>query len=220
MNSIQLLGYYGGDMTHCLSAWQSTNIDLDIELPNEVKDRIKVLYEATVLRKKKSPQELLAMLAENNHHTPFEKSVLHFQVRSDIATHIHFIKHRIASINSESSRYKELDDKYYIPNDWNEEWSKKLDDFTKLSTELYHSALESLSPILGRKRAKESARYFLTYNKQIDFDFMINFRSFVNFQHLRNSNHAQKEIHELAQQALNLVKQLPDFQYTIKAFNL
>ena len=49
------------------------------------------------------------MLASEGHHTPFEKSSLHFLVTVDQATHIHLLKHRIGvAINGESARYKEL----------------------------------------------------------------------------------------------------------------
>src|SRR5438876_4874238 len=103
-NSVELLGWYGGDESHALSAWTSTERDLTEEKINRI------------------PQ-LLKFLAENKHHTPFEKSMLHFLVKCDIATHIHFIKHRIGvSVNAESARYKELtDDSFYIPHDWPEE---------------------------------------------------------------------------------------------------
>lgn len=243
-NKVVLLGTYGGDESHCLSAWQSTNVELGLELPHEVQDRISALYQETVVLKKKSPLELLKMLAEHGHHTPFEKSCLHFQITGDIASHIHCLKHRIAtSINGESARYKELLDKWYIPGDWKEapvdqevawvgehiellgtntgdNWASLLEDYTKLGHHLYHKANESLSPKLGRKRAKESSRYFLTYNKQLDFDIMFNFRSFQNFYGLRGSGHAQVEIDEIANKMLGLVQELPQFSMTLGAFGL
>jgi len=236
-NSVTLIGYYGGDETHSLSAWQSTNVELDIELSEDIRERIHQLFEATVIHKKKSPQELLKMLAEHNHHTPFEKSCIHFQIRGDISSHIHAIKHRIGiSVNSESARYKELEDKWYLPEDWNIEvedktllylpedstWKKLLNIHTKQSHKLYHKAVEELTPKLGRTRAKESARYFLNYNKQLDFDIMFNFRSFAHFQELRNSPHAQLEIREIAQMMLDQVQSIPDnpFKYTLEAFNM
>ena len=233
-NKVVLLGTYGGDETHCLSAWQSTNVELGVELPHNVERRIHVLFEETVVKKKKPPQELLTMLAQHGHHTPFEKSALHFQVTGDIASHIHCLKHRVAtSINSESARYKKLANKHYLPEDFRGipvqdiglgkgayDWYEVLDNFAQESEKLYETAARELTPILGRKRAKESARFFLTYNKQLDFDIMFNFRSFANFYGLRGTPHAQVEIQNIADQMLALIKELPQFTMSLEAFGL
>jgi len=204
-NTVELLGYYGTDLVHAQSAWTSTSRDLS----NEKLERVGAL---------------LNMLASEGHHTPFEKSSLHFLVTVDQATHIHLLKHRIGvSINGESARYKELkEDKYYIPEDWDETLQQDLIDFTEEANEYYHKFLEILTPKIGRKRAKESARFFKTFNSQITMDIMFNWRSFAHFLKLRNSEHAQKEVRELAQQMLKLVKEIPGnpFEKTIKAFNL
>ena len=225
-NKVELIGWYGGDEINACSAWTSTSRDLT----DEKKSRI---------------PKLLKMLAENGHETPFEKSMVHFLVDTEIASHIHILKHRISSLNAESARYKELkEDKFYIPEDWQnvkleedldienwyghfsalkgEAWSNILEDYTKVGNELYHRALKDLTATLGRKRAKESARFFKTYNSQIQADVMFNFRSFVNFQRLRNSEHAQLEIREIAAEMLKLVKEIPGdpFKYTIEAFGL
>jgi thymidylate synthase (FAD) len=210
-NKVELLGYYGSDLIHAQSAWTSTNRDLTEEKINRV-------------------PKLLDMLASEGHETPFEKSSFHFLVTVDQATHIHLLKHRIGvSINGESARYKELkEDKIYLPEDWNgigdenDTWLNRLKDYTEEGNRLYHKCLEDLTPILGRKRAKESARFFKTFNSQIDMDVMFNFRSFVHFQRLRNSEHAQVEVRELAQQMLELIKGIQGnpFEHTIKAFKL
>jgi thymidylate synthase (FAD) len=204
-NKVELLGYYGSDITHAQSAWTSTSRDIT----DEKKARI---------------PKLLNMLASEGHETPFEKSSFHFLVTVDQATHIHLLKHRIGvSINGESARYKELkEDKSYIPEDWDNRWSVALQNFTDRANHLYHECLEDLTPILGRKRAKESARFFKTFNSQIDMDIMFNFRSFVHFQRLRNSEHAQKEVRELAQMMLDLVKGIEGnpFEHTLEAFKL
>jgi len=114
------------------------------------------------------------------------------------------------------------EDKTYVPADWDEEWKHSLDEFTKLSNSLYHKALEVMTPTLGRKRAKESARFFKTFNSQITMDIMFNWRSFAHFQQLRNSEHAQIEVRELAQKMLDLVKEIEGnpFKQTIEAFGL
>ena len=204
-NKVELLGYYGSDLTHAQSAWTSTSRDIT----DEKRQRI---------------PKLLNMLASEGHETPFEKSSFHFLVTVDQATHIHLLKHRIGvSINGESARYKELkEDKTFMPEDWPEEWQSRLKIWSDTSNDLYHRALGELTPILGRKRAKESARFFKTFNSQIDMDLMFNFRSFVHFQRLRNSEHAQKEVRELAQMMLDLVKGIEGnpFEHTINAFKL
>jgi len=231
-NKIELIGYYGSDLTHAQSAWTSTVRDLTEEKIERI-------------------PKLLKMLASEGHHTPFEKSCLHFLVNVDQSAHVHLLKHRIGvSINGESARYKELkEDKFYLPEDWKgiyvsddiydkddnliffgekenkpiaETWIKTLQDFSDLSNLLYHKCLDDLTPILGRKRAKESARFFKTFNSQITMDVMFNWRSFYHFQKLRNDEHAQKEIREIAKEMLSLVKNIEGdpFKYTIEAFGL
>jgi thymidylate synthase (FAD) len=227
-NKVELLGYYGSDKIIACSAWTSTSRNLTKEKEARIGSMIKTLW-------------------DNGHETPFEKGTVHFLVNVDQATHIHLLKHRMSSFNGESARYKELkEDKYYLPEDWDgiletkpehwkvfnhdingnefpfvaEEWVKKLEQYTKLGNDLYHRCIKDLTPVLGRKRAKESARFFKTYNSQIQADIMFNMRSFANFQKLRNSEHAQLEIREIAQEMLNLVKNIEGnpFKYTLEAW--
>lgn len=220
-NTVELLGYYGSDETIACSAWTSTSR----ELTDEKKQRI---------------PKLIDMLWSNGHETPFEKGVVHFLVNCDIASHIHLLKHRISSLNAESARYKELkEDKMYLPSDWkdvnssvmsdtyqlpfpthNESWYEILRKYTELGNALYHDCLNDLEPVLGRKRAKESARFFKTYNSQIQADVMFNMRSFANFLQLRMCDHAQREIKDIATQMFNCVKSIPNkpFEHTIQAW--
>lgn len=200
-NRVELLGYYGGDESHALSAWTSTSRDL----LNEKRDRIPAL---------------LKMLATNGHHTPFEKSYLHFLVTCETASHIHLIKHRIGvSVNAESARYKELkDDKVYIPVDWPDNEKEALLKHCEQSLYNYHQAMDRLTIVLGRKRAKESARFYIPYANQITLDIGFNFRSFMHFQQLRNSEHAQLEIREIAKKMLQLVIETNEFNYSLQGF--
>jgi len=219
-NKVQLIGFYGSDQIHACSAWTSTSRDLNEDKINRI-------------------PKLLKMLADAGHHTPFEKSSLHFLVDTDIASHIHLIKHRVGvSVNGESARYKEIkEDKYLIPDDWKEinrtddikfgdsdafNWADALLQYTELGNKLYHAAFKDLEPAIGRKRAKESARFFKTYNSQIQADVMFNWRSFYHFLNLRNKPDAQKEIREIAAEMLRLVKEIEGnpFEHTISAFEL
>ena len=218
-NSVELLGYYGSDETIACSAWTSTSR----ELTEGKKERI---------------GKLIHMLWRDGHETPFEKASVHFLVNTDIASHIHLLKHRMSSLNAESARYKELkEDKYYIPEDWvgidtdidyrvdcgqftAGSWADALEEYTELGNLLYHKCIADLEPVLGRKRAKESARFFKTYNSQIQADVMFNMRSFANFQKLRNSEHSQLEIREIAGIMLELVKNIDGnpFKHTLSAW--
>ena len=202
-NKVELLGHYGSDEVIACSAWTSTSRNLT----DEKKARIPAMIET---------------LWANGHETPFEKGIVHFLVNVEQATHIHLLKHRISSFNGESARYKELkEDKCYIPEDWPQKWQDTLKDYTDAGNELYHHCLEELTEELGRKRAKESARFFKTYNSQIQADVTFNMRSFANFQKLRNSEHAQLEIRGVAQEMLSLVEKIEGnpFKFTLEAFS-
>ena len=221
-NSVELIGFYGSDLTIACSAWTSTSRTLTEEKKNRV-------------------NKLIHMLWSEGHHSVFEKGMVHFLVDCDIASHIHLLKHRISSLNAESARYKELkEDKYYLPEDWKnitrsgkmvrvfgeeielggESWASVLEEYVKYGNILYHECLKDLEPVLGRKRAKESARFFKTYNSQIQSDVSFNMRSFANFQKLRNSEHAQKEIRDIANEMMELVKNIEGnpFKYTIESW--
>ncbi len=221
-NKVELIGHYGSDKLIACSAWTSTSRNL-------TEDKIARI------------PKLINMLWSEGHETPFEKGTVHFLVDTEIASHIHLLKHRISSMNGESARYKELkEDKMYLPEDWKDistkgvrelglddstfatrNWYSLLEHYTKVGNKLYHQALEELTPILGRKRTKESARFFKTYNSQIEGDISFNMRSFANFIKLRDSEHAQLEIREIAQEMWKLVENIPGkpFEHTLEAIN-
>lgn len=203
-NTVELVGWYGSDEIHALSAWTSTSRDLTEEKSGRI-------------------PSLLKMLAENGHETPFEKSSLHFLVTVDTATHIHLLKHRIGvSINGESARYKELkNDKYIVPDDWPITEQAKYIAFAEDALMRYHNTLKRLvDGGMDRKRAKESARFYLPYGNQITMDVMFNWRSFHHFLGLRMKPEAQKEVRELAEQMLQQVREIQGnpFEHTINAF--
>ena len=218
-NTVELLGYYGSDQVIACSAWTSTSREL------------------TEGKKARIPK-LINMLWSEGHETPFEKGVVHFLVNTDIASHIHLLKHRMSSLNAESARYKELkEDKYFLPEDWkgiqisdngealntpSDDWHQRLAEYTEEGNRLYHACLADLEPVLGRKRAKESARFFKAYNSQITADVMFNWRSFSHFLNLRNKPDAQLEIREIAATMLEQVKSIEGnpFKLTLEAFGL
>lgn len=201
-NKVELVGIYGSDETHALSAWTSTSRELNDD-------------------KRGRMDKLLTMLATNEHHTPFEKSSQHFLVTTDIATHIHILKHRIGvSFNGESARYKELkEDKFYVPQDWSNDEQAKLVLHAQECFEKYHACFKRLVDSgVPKKRAKESARFYLPYATQLTADVMFNFRSFMHFTNLRFSEHAQLEVRDLAQDMLIQIDETGKFPLSLAAF--
>ena len=201
-NQVKILEFAGSDLSHARAAWASTNQ----EITSDKMSRI---------------PKLLKFLAENEHGTPFEHSMLSFHIQGDIASHIHCLKHRTGvSINTESARYKEMkEDLYYLPEDWPED----MVDHTIKNMEQqhwdYHTMLEGLDESgVTRSRAKEMARYVLPYSHQLRWVMTFNFRSFMHFQKLRNSEHAQVEIREIAKEMLRLSFCDGRFNHSLSAY--
>jgi flavin-dependent thymidylate synthase len=228
-NKVELTNWMNGDKGIARAAWTSTQINIENKTEEQIEDLI--------------VNKLWNNGSGKPHKTPFERGIVEFNITCEQASHIHLLKHRLANINGESARYKELkEDKFYLPEDWvniavdysefsmgTEEafrgfstWEEVLEHSSKMTNELYHQALIQLTPILGRKRAKESARYFKTMNSQITLSVMMNMSCFHNFYTLRNDSAAQKEIQWISEEMLNCIKNIPDnpFKYTIKAFQL
>ena len=206
-NKVEILEYAGSDISHARAAWASTNQEV-------TPDKIKRI------------PKLLKFLADNEHGTPFEHSMLSFHVQGDIASHIHCLKHRTGvSINTESARYKEMkDDLFYLPEEFSYQNNDYLPNLIEDLHTLYHQSLSFLvdNKKINRSRAKEVARYILPYSHQLRWVMTFNFRSFMHFQKLRNSEHAQVEIKEIAENMLDLVRYQTDskFTHSLQAFNL
>lgn len=204
-NTVEWVDHYGSDETHALSAWTSTKRELTDEKRRRIGELLKTLAQA-----------------DPPHTTPFEKSVLHFLVRCETASHIHMLKHRIGvSINGESPRYKELrSPTFYVPDDWPEETRAATVPFYAIAEGFYHKTIRDLEPVLGRKRAKESARFVLPYANQLTLDVTFNFQSFMHFVALRAHEDAQREINHIANAMLELVRETGDFPLSLEAFGL
>lgn len=201
---VELLGIYGSDLQVAESAWYSTAKEVT---PDKI-ERVPAL---------------IKMLAEEKHTVPFEHSHIEFRIISDVATHIHFLKHRIGfSISSQSARYMEFkEDLFYVPDDWPERIKKSYQACMMANFELYHSTVDALEASgINRKRAKESARFVLPYATQIKYKVSCNLLSLIRFQHLRNAEHAQVEVRLIADEMLRLVKETGKFNVSLEAWGL
>lgn len=210
--TVELVEWAGGDRAHARAAWASTKKDMTEEE-----------------REARTPG-LLKFLATQDppHMSPFRKSYIEFNVDVDQASHYQTLKHRVGvyvtdelgvEVNVESARYRELgNDRWYVPEDWPEAWKAVLHHHAQASFDLYHQAVEELTPILGRKRARESARFFLPGAHVLTMNVSFNFESFMHFQKLRNHPDAQQEIREIANEMLAQVRRTHAFDHSLAAF--
>jgi flavin-dependent thymidylate synthase len=226
-NKVELIGWYGGDKAIARAAWTSTQIDIDSKTDEQIGDLI--------------DKKLWNNESGKPHKTPFERGIVEFNITCCQPSHIHLLKHRLANINGESARYKELkEDKMYLPEDWNgievnwdnsdflvedtfggiKTWKEVLEMHTETGNKLYHQCIQELTPVLGRKRAKESARYFKTMNSQLTLSVMMNMSCFYNFYSLRADDAAQVEIQDIANQMLDCIKNIEGnpFEHTLNAW--
>ena len=253
---VELIDYMGSDKTHSLAAWASTYAEFGLELPDNIENRVDVIVNHILNngKKKRSIEELLNYLAQNDHTSPFRFSSFIFAATTDIATHIQKLKHTVIleAENGESARYKELkEDKFYLPEDWDSPelhvkdlegnyfladyfsethddttpttWSTILESYSQLGNKLYHQCLKELTPVLGRKRAKESARFFKTYNSEINTLNKLSFDGIIQFYYKRHDkSYVQNEIADFAIAMVDAVRNIPGnpFQHSLKVFNL
>lgn len=206
---IELLGIFGDDITLAEAAWYSTAAEITDERLARVPAMLKNLVEGD------GPDGL-------PHQVPFEHTLISFRVISEVATHIHVLKHRIGvSVSSQSQRYMEIrEDLYYTPADWPEAFGPAYHTHMAATFAYYHNLVRDLTPLLGRKRAKESARFVLPYGTQLRYRVTFNLLSFVHFQKLRNSAHAQREVEAIAAEMLRLVKATGAFPNALAAWQL
>ena len=99
INKVELIDWYGGDKAIARAAWTSTSTDVELKTDEQIRD-------------------LLVNKLWNNgsgkpHKSPFERGIVEFNITCDTASHIHIIKHRLANVNGQSARYREIKEDNY-----------------------------------------------------------------------------------------------------------
>lgn len=164
---------------------------------------------------------LISYLMRDRHGSPFEHNSMTFYVQAPIFVFREFMRHRIASYNEESGRYRELNPVFYLPAP-----ERKLVqvgkpgayDFeagTPEQTELVHAearrvstdAFDSYQRMLDAGIAREVARIVLPLNIYSSMYVTMNARSLMNFLSLRTKREGthfpsfpQREIEMAAEQ--------------------
>lgn len=157
---------------------------------------------------------LIAFLMREKHMSPFEHATFTFLVEAPIFTINQMVRHRIASYNIESGRYKELEPVFYVPDierpvvQVGKTGAYEFEQGDAATYLTAHSLLKNASEdawyryksLLECGVAKEVARMVLPLNIFSSLYVTMNARGLMNFLSLRNEHHAQHEIREVARQ--------------------
>jgi thymidylate synthase (FAD) len=142
---------------------------------------------------------LINYLMRDRHGSPFEHNAFTFYVEAPIFVFREFMRHRIASYNEESGRYKELEPVFYVPGLDRKLVQKgkpgayefELGDLGQLS-QVYRSSYEAnktaydeYQKMLDAGIAREVARGVLPVNIYSSMYVTMNARSLMNFLSLR-----------------------------------
>lgn len=165
-------------------------------------------------------KRLLKYLYKNMHFSPFEQVSFKWMMRMPLVAIIHFLRYRTAKINSESARYVEPKDEFYMPvtfrlqsednkqgsgedcsPELNEKYLKLLEKSYKYNYSLYKSAVED-------GIAKEQARLFLNaYGMYQTIIFTIDARNMLNLFKQRLHPNAQYETRQFASAMFQVFKE-------------
>jgi thymidylate synthase (FAD) len=190
-----------------------------VSTQDRIAEHAMTVQEAEELDKK--DKGLINFLMRDRHGTPFEHSYFTFYIEAPIFVWREFMRHRIASYNEESGRYKELKPVFYVP-----DRDRKLiqtgkpgayvfepgteDQHYNVSTEfasISEAAYGSYQFMLQEGVAREVARMVLPLNIYSSAFVTMNARSLMNFLSLRRKvdgslfpSFPQREIEMVAEQ--------------------
>ena len=181
---------------------------------------------------------LINYLMRDRHGSPFEHNSMTFYVQAPIFVFREFMRHRIASYNEESGRYRELNPVFYVPGPernlvqvgkpgaydflpGSPEQTALVDEQARaVST----AAFEAYQRMLDAGVAREVARIVLPLNIYSSMYVTLNARSLMNFLSLRTKREGthfpsfpQREIEMCAEQMETVFAELMPFTYA--AFN-
>lgn len=184
--------------------------DVTVELVKHNASDADVLFAARVSTKGESSLEdvnadasksqgLLNYLMRDRHGSPFEHNSMTFYVQAPIFVFREFMRHRIASYNEESGRYRELQPVFYVPGPernleqvgkpgaydflpGTDEQHAIVNEATRRSCEVAYAAYQEM---LAAGVAREIARIVLPVTTYSSMYVTMNARALMNFLSLR-----------------------------------
>lgn len=186
----------------------------------------------------KRDKGLINYLMRDRHGSPFEHNSMTFYVQAPIFVFREFMRHRIASYNEESGRYRELQPVFYVPGpdrkliqvgkpgayDFEDGTAEQAALVTQETMAITRAAYESYQRMLVAGVAREVARIVLPVNIYSSMYVTMNSRSLMNFLSLRTKregthfpSYPQREIEMCAEKMEDAWAKLMPLSY--ESFN-
>ena len=195
---VELLDHFGDDSTVAKSARVSFSQEEEAKTTEE-------------------NSKLIDYLWRNSHSSPFEQVAFRFKMKLPIFVARQFARTRTAKLNEVSARYAELDEEFYIPEDFHNasasvkqgrsdnvhefsgQFKEDYQDLMEKSFEMYQHAVS-----IGV--AKEEARIILPVATYTTWVWQIDLSNLLKTLTLRCDSHAQYEIRVYANAMLDLIR--------------
>lgn len=167
---------------------------------------------------------LIKYLLEHAHHTPFEHCYFQFHVKCPIFVARQWMRHRWGSYNEVSARYTEVQDEFYVPQQFRVQDTKNKQgslsssalnnaDLNKIYADSVEASYQAYKKLLEAGVAREMARGILPVGQYTQFYWSVNARSLLNFISLRADAHAQYEIRVYADAIAKMFKERMPWSY-------
>ncbi|MCH8089414.1 MAG: FAD-dependent thymidylate synthase [Chloroflexi bacterium] len=165
-------------------------------------------------------RRLIFFLMEMKHGTPFEHLVFQFLIKCPIFVARQWMRHRVASYNERSARYRVFQEEFYvpsledIPDIFDEADLQEYEEVLKQEHAFYQRMIDKAKPHKElRKRTREVFRGVLGTSYYTEFYWTLNFRALMNFIELRTGEGAQPEIRKYALAISSMAQELAPLAY-------
>lgn len=169
-----------------------------------------------------SDARLINFLMANRHTTPFEHCELAVHVKAPVFVERQWFRHRTASVNSASMRYKEMPDEVWVPRSGDlhlQSVKNRQGGIAAPDPTLVGDSIERIERVYSNARvayelmvaggiAREDARVVLPLGQYTEFYWKIDLHNLLHFLELRLHPHAQREIRLYAASLARLARSL------------
>lgn len=172
-------------------------------------------------------ERLIRRLWVDRHTSPFEMLEVKIQVKLPIFVMRQWIRHRTASVNEYSARFKEVPLEYYVPDQFYSQsshnkqmsgaplFTAQNEELKKVYIEQSEKAFEVYRELLDSGVSREQARCILPQNMYTQIVWKQNLKNLLHFCVLRNASDAQPEIQAYARAVEKIIAYLWPVTYSI-----